>query len=97
MTEVEVVNLVKVYDRFTAVDGVSFKVSSGEFFGLLGPSGCGKTTTLYCISGLETPTDGKILFNGRDVTKLPTQQRNIGMVFQSYAIFFNMNVYDNLA
>ncbi|GBC69591.1 sn-glycerol-3-phosphate import ATP-binding protein UgpC [archaeon HR01] len=97
MTEVEVVNLVKVYDRFTAVNGVSFKVSSGEFFGLLGPSGCGKTTTLYCISGLETPTDGKILFNGRDVTKLPTQQRNIGMVFQSYAIFFNMNVYDNLA
>jgi len=97
MTTVEVDRLVKIYDKFTAVDGISFTVKSGEFFGLLGPSGCGKTTTLYCISGLETPTSGRILFDGNDVTKLPPQKRNIGMVFQSYAIFYNMTVFDNLA
>ncbi|MEM2041533.1 MAG: ABC transporter ATP-binding protein [Nitrososphaerota archaeon] len=97
MTRVEVINLVKVYDKFVAVNDISFTVNSGEFFGLLGPSGCGKTTTLYCISGIETPTKGRILFDGIDVTNVPTQQRNIGMVFQSYAIFYNMTVYDNLA
>lgn len=97
MTRVEVRNLVKVYDRFVAVNDISFIVNSGEFFGLLGPSGCGKTTTLYCISGLETPTSGRILFDGSDVTHIPPQRRKIGMVFQSYAIFYNMTVYDNLA
>ncbi len=97
MTTVEVDKLVKIYDKFVAVDNISFTVGSGEFFGLLGPSGCGKTTTLYCISGLETPTSGRILFDGKDVTGLSTQKRNIGMVFQSYAIFYNMSVYDNLA
>lgn len=97
MTKVEVRNLVKVFDKFVAVNDVSFTVNSGEFFGLLGPSGCGKTTTLYCISGIETPTSGKILFDDKDITKTPPQRRNIGMVFQSYAIFSNMNVYDNLA
>jgi ABC-type sugar transport system ATPase subunit len=97
MTTVDVDRLVKQYDKFVAVNGISFTVSSGEFFGLLGPSGCGKTTTLYCIAGLETPTSGRILFDGKDVTGLPTQKRNIGMVFQSYAIFYNMTVYDNLA
>ncbi|MEM3123402.1 MAG: ABC transporter ATP-binding protein, partial [Nitrososphaerota archaeon] len=97
MTRVEVRNLVKLYDKFLAVNDISFTVNAGEFFGLLGPSGCGKTTTLYCISGIETPTSGRILFDDRDVTDVPTQHRNIGMVFQSYAIFYNMTVYDNLA
>ncbi|MEM2072887.1 MAG: ABC transporter ATP-binding protein [Nitrososphaerota archaeon] len=97
MTRVEVKNLVKFYDKFLAVNDVSFTVNAGEFFGLLGPSGCGKTTTLYCISGIETPTKGRIFFDDRDVTDVPTQHRNIGMVFQSYAIFYNMTVYDNLA
>lgn len=97
MTKIYVERLVKRYDKFTAVKGITFEVKSGEFFSLLGPSGCGKTTTLYCISGLERPTEGHILFDDVDVTDLPARKRNIGMVFQSYAVFTNMSVADNLA
>jgi iron(III) transport system ATP-binding protein len=80
-----------------AVDGVSFEVGSGEFFTMLGPSGCGKTTTLRMIAGLETVTSGTISFDGRDYTSVPPQQRNIGMVFQSYALFPHLDVYENVA
>lgn len=86
-----------------AVHDVSLEVKAGEFYSLLGPSGCGKTTTLRCIAGLETPDEGEILLNGGLVFSqsgnqvVPVHQRDIGMVFQSYAIWPHMNVFDNVA
>jgi iron(III) transport system ATP-binding protein len=80
-----------------AVDQVSFDVAPGEFFTMLGPSGCGKTTTLRMIAGLEPVTGGTIAFDGRDYTRVPPQQRNIGMVFQSYALFPHLSVFENVA
>ena len=94
-------NLSKVFEgkteRVVAVDDVSIDVSEGDLFTLLGPSGCGKTTTLRCIAGFEKPTDGKIQFLGRDYTTIPPFRRNIGMVFQSYALFPHMSIFDNVA
>ena len=81
----------------TAVDRVSLQVEAGEFFSLLGPSGCGKTTTLRMIAGLETATSGSIRFGGRDLATLPPAERNLGMVFQSYALFPHMTVLENAA
>ncbi|MBI1774082.1 MAG: ABC transporter ATP-binding protein [Proteobacteria bacterium] len=81
----------------TAVADVSFEVAPGEFFTLLGPSGCGKTTTLRMVAGLEAATSGEIRFRGLDYTKVPARQRNIGMVFQSYALFPHLSVFDNVA
>ena len=81
----------------TAVDNVNFQISGDEFFTLLGPSGCGKTTTLRMIAGLEAITAGRILFDGQDYTEYSTFQRNIGMVFQSYALFPHMTVMENAA
>ena len=72
-------------------------IDKGEFVSFLGPSGCGKTTVLRMVAGFETPTGGRILLNGQDVTALPARQRNIGMVFQAYALFPNMSVFDNVA
>ena len=94
-------NLSKVFqgktDEIIAVDNVSFHVPEGDLFTLLGPSGCGKTTTLRCIAGFEKPTKGKIQFLGRDYTSIPPFRRNIGMVFQSYALFPHMSIFDNVA
>ncbi len=87
----------KAFGSFTAVDGVSLDVPSGSFFALLGPSGCGKTTTLRMIAGLETPSSGRIVFDGRDLVRSSAFARNIGMVFQSYALFPHMTVADNVA
>ncbi|MHA1524451.1 MAG: ABC transporter ATP-binding protein [Alphaproteobacteria bacterium] len=81
----------------TAVDAVDFEISGDEFFTLLGPSGCGKTTTLRMIAGLETISAGRILFDGKDYTQYSAFQRNIGMVFQSYALFPHMTVAQNTA
>ena len=81
----------------TAVDRVSFDVAGGEFFTLVGASGCGKTTTLRMIAGLETPTSGTISLDGRDFMAIPPQQRNIGMVFQSYALFPHLTIFENVA
>ncbi len=81
----------------TAVDRVTFDVAPGEFFTMLGPSGCGKTTTLRMIAGLEPVTGGSIAFDGRDYTRVPPQRRNIGMVFQSYALFPHLSVFENVA
>lgn len=80
-----------------AVKDVTVDVASGEFFSLLGPSGCGKTTTLRMIAGLETTTSGTITFGGRDLARLPPAQRNLGMVFQSYALFPHLTVLENAA
>ncbi len=99
MVEVRLENLKKYFDngRVKAVDELSLTIKDGEFLVLLGPSGCGKTTTLRMISGLETPSDGRIYFGDRDVTYLPPKDRNISMVFQSYAVWPHMKVYDNIA
>src|SRR5262249_21104765 len=70
-----------------AVDGVDLAIAAGEFFALLGPSGCGKTTTLRMIAGFETPDEGRIRVGGADVTDVPVHRRNLGMIFQSYALF----------
>ena len=90
-------NISKRFDHTTAVAGVSLNVERGEFFGLLGPSGCGKTTTLRMIAGLETPDSGAIQFNDRDITLLPPEKRGFGMVFQNYALFPHLNVFENVA
>jgi iron(III) transport system ATP-binding protein len=94
---VEFQSVMKRYGTTTAVHGVSFAVEPGTLATLLGPSGCGKTTTLRLIAGLETATAGRILIGGRDVTHLPASERNVSMVFQSYALFPHMTVLANVA
>jgi len=84
-------------ERVTALAGVSLEVREGELFTLLGPSGCGKTTTLRCIAGFEKPTGGRIVFQGQDFTAVPPFRRGIGMVFQSYALFPHLTVFENVA
>uniref|UniRef100_UPI0024792E82 ABC transporter ATP-binding protein n=1 Tax=Variovorax paradoxus TaxID=34073 RepID=UPI0024792E82 len=89
--------LEKRYPGHVAASSVSLSVNDGEFISLLGPSGCGKTTVLRMVAGLIEPTGGRILIDGRDVTALPTNKRNIGLVFQSYALFPHMSVFENVA
>jgi iron(III) transport system ATP-binding protein len=86
----------KRYGGITAVDAIDFSIASGTLVTLLGPSGCGKTTTLRMIAGLETPSDGRILIGDADVTGLPAAQRDVSMVFQSYALFPHMTVLENV-
>jgi putative spermidine/putrescine transport system ATP-binding protein len=93
---VQLTCLRKSYGRVMAIDDVSLRVERGEFFSLLGPSGCGKTTTLRAVAGLIDPDAGKIEIMSRDVTSLPVHKRNIGMVFQSYALFPHMTVAENI-
>src|SRR5882762_10448099 len=90
-------SLSKSFDKTAAVTDISLAVERGEFFGLLGPSGCGKTTTLRMIAGLEKPDSGRIEFDGNDVTSLPAEHRGFGMVFQNYALFPHLNVFENVA
>jgi spermidine/putrescine ABC transporter ATP-binding subunit len=97
MAEVVLRNIVARYEQFLAVDDVSLTIGSGEFVTLLGPSGCGKSTTLRIIAGLMKPTSGSVLFAGRDVTAANAADRNIGMVFQSLALFPHMTVAENVA
>ncbi|WP_257300433.1 ABC transporter ATP-binding protein [Haloarchaeobius sp. FL176] len=87
----------KRYGETMAVDGVSLTVDDGEIVGMLGPSGCGKTTTLRTVAGFETPTAGTVSFDERDVTHVPPENRNVGLVFQEYALFDNMTVRGNVA
>ena len=97
MNELEIQQLVKRFGSNTVVDHISFQVNNGEFFVLLGPSGGGKTTLLRMISGLESPDEGRILLNQQDITQAPPRQRNLGMVFQDYGIYPNMDVHGNIA
>jgi spermidine/putrescine transport system ATP-binding protein len=94
---VELETLTKRFVDFTAVDGISLEIRSGEFFSLLGPSGCGKTTTLRMVAGFEPPTEGKILLDGADVANLAPNKRNVNTVFQSYALFPFLTVAENVA
>lgn len=95
---IELVNLTREYeDGVVAVDNVNLYVRKGEFITFLGPSGCGKTTTLRMIAGFDKPTSGKILLNGKDISELPPNKRPINTVFQRYALFPHMNVFDNIA
>jgi spermidine/putrescine transport system ATP-binding protein len=95
--DVRLVDVVKRFGETLAVDHVNLEVQDGEFFSLLGPSGCGKTTTLRMIGGFEEPTAGLIELQGEDVTWLPPYKRNVNTVFQNYALFPHLNVYDNVA
>ena len=89
--------LVKKFDEVVAVDEVSLSVRKGEIFALLGSSGCGKSTLLRMLAGFETPTSGRILLGGQDVVSLPPYERPVNMMFQSYALFPHLNVWDNIA
>ena len=85
------------YGNFTAIKDLNLEIKEGEFFTFLGPSGCGKTTTLRSLVGFNIPASGQIIVDGKDVTNAPVDKRNIGMVFQSYALFPTMSVYENIA
>ncbi len=97
MVGVRLVNLTKKFGKVVAVDRINLEIRDGEFIVLLGPSGCGKTTTLRCIAGLEIPDEGRVYFGDEDVTFLPPKDRNVSMVFQSYAVWPHMSVFDNIA
>jgi multiple sugar transport system ATP-binding protein len=97
MAEIRLDNVQKRFGEFIAVRGSSFAISDGEFFVLLGPSGCGKTTTLRMIAGLELPSSGRILLDGEDVTMKRASQRDIGFMFQLFALYPHMNVRRNIA
>ena len=90
-------HLVKDFDGFKAVNDVSLDIAKGEIFALLGSSGCGKSTLLRMLAGFETPTSGRIVLDGRDLADLPPYQRPMNMMFQSYALFPHLNVWDNIA
>ena len=87
----------KRFGALTAVDGLSLDIAQGEFFALLGPSGCGKTTLLRMLAGFETPSEGRILLDGEDISAMPPHLRPVNMMFQSYALFPHLNVEKNVA
>lgn len=97
MISITIENLTKRFGAVVALDAVNLQIQAGELFFLLGPSGCGKTTLLRQIAGLGTPDDGRILFDGEDITRLASHKRNTGMVFQSYALWPHMTVAKNVA
>ena len=94
---IELKNIKKVFDDTVVVEDFNLTVKKGEFVTFLGPSGCGKTTTLRMIAGFDLPTEGQILLNGEDISQLPPNKRPINTVFQRYALFPHLNVYDNIA
>jgi len=97
MVRVTLKGITKRFGDVVAADNITLEINHGEFFTLLGPSGCGKTTTLRIIAGLEWPDEGKVFFDDEDVTNVPPYKRNTGMVFQNYAIWPHMSVFDNVA
>ena len=94
---IEIDHVTKRFEDYVAVIDADFSIASGEFFSMLGPSGCGKTTTLRMIAGFETPTEGAIRLEGEDVSRVPPHKRNVNTVFQHYALFPHMTVWDNVA
>ena len=97
MTFLEIKNISKKFGDSVVLNDLSIKIEKGNFFSFLGPSGCGKTTLLRIIAGLEFPDSGQIILDGVDITDLPPQKRNIGIVFQNYALFPHMTVFENIA
>lgn len=97
MAYIEFKNVVKQFGKNTVLNEINLDINKGELVTLLGPSGCGKSTLLRCLSGLETVTSGQIILDGQNITNMPASQRNIGMVFQQYSLFPNMNVEQNIA
>lgn len=97
MGSVMIEHLYKQFDDFVALDDVNLEIKEGEFFALLGPSGCGKTTTMRCVAGFEDPSSGRILIGDKDVSHVPANARSCGMVFQSYALFPHLTVFENVA
>jgi putrescine transport system ATP-binding protein len=96
-TFLQIQNVVKDFGGYKAVNNVSLDIAKGEIFALLGSSGCGKTTLLRMLAGFETPTSGRIVLNGQDLAGLPPYQRPLNMMFQSYALFPHLSVWDNIA
>ena len=95
---IELINITKSFeDGFSAVSDFNLSIEKGEFVTFLGPSGCGKTTTLRMIAGFELPSEGQILLDGKDISKLPPNKRPINTVFQRYALFPHLNIFDNVA
>src|SRR5206468_9553459 len=90
-------NLSEWFWQTRAVHDLNLSVKRGEVLSILGPSGCGKTTTLRLTAGLETPTSGVIIFKGKDITQVPARARDMGMVFQNYALFPHLDVFENIA
>lgn len=90
-------NFTKKFDDVTVIENMNLEIKDGEMLALLGPSGCGKSTTLFAICGIHRVNGGKILFGDQDVSDLPSQKRNVGVVFQSYALYPHMNAYENIA
>ena len=98
MPEIQFRNLSKTFDNgFHALDNLSLSVQKGEFITIIGPSGCGKTTLLRTLAGLESPSSGEILINGKSINHLEPKDRNLGMVFQNYALFPHLTAFDNMA
>ena len=96
-TIIELQSVTKYYEDFAALKDIYLTIEKNEFVTLLGPSGCGKTTTLRLIGGFEQPSSGKILFEGKDISDVPPYKRQVNTVFQKYALFNHMNVYENIA
>ena len=94
---IQLENITKTYDGNMILDDLNLYVKENEFLTLLGPSGCGKTTTLRLIGGFETPDTGRIIFDGKDITSLPPNERKLNTVFQKYALFTHMSIADNIA
>ena len=94
---ITICNVTKTFGNFKALDNISLEVKDGELFALLGPSGSGKTTLLRIIAGLEVPDSGSILFHGKDATRAPLRERRVGFVFQHFALFRHMTIFDNVA
>ena len=94
---IELVDVSKNFDGVSVIENLNLYVRKGEFLTLLGPSGCGKTTTLRMIAGFDMPSSGKILLNGEDISALPPNRRPVNTVFQKYALFPHLNVFDNVA
>lgn len=94
---IDLKNLSKSFGESKVLDNLNLYIRENEFLTLLGPSGCGKTTTLRIIAGFETPTDGKVIFKGKDITKIPPYERQVNTVFQKYALFPHMDVFENIA
>src|SRR3970040_2145680 len=96
-TVITLERVTKRFGSFIAVEEMNLGIERGEFFSRLGPSGCGKTTTLRMVAGFETPTTGRIILEGHDVSDVPPYRRNVNMVFQQYALFTHIHVFDNVA